>query len=168
MVTPLLTRTLRLEDVVFAGSPQRTRTAYSLLPSSAHLLIAVRTRTNSASSASASLYLLVEVFAQIMMLVGRFGKIAMYLPGQMAAALSNLNSEIMAVGLDHQRAGEVLALIPNTCPSVPSSAWQVIAFLRLAARIFLSRTVPPSGARPDPHGRIGSYPSPPRMETERA
>jgi ABC-type transport system involved in multi-copper enzyme maturation permease subunit len=149
VVTPLITGTLRLEDVVFGEVALSVlRTAYSLLPFMAlTCLIAVRTRNMAASIGIGIGYtiLVEEVFAQIMMLVGGLpAKVAMYLPGQMAAALSNLNSEIMAVtaSITSEAGEEMLALIPQYVPlevAVVGVAVYTVLFLGLAARMFLKQ-----------------------------
>ena len=147
-VTPLITGTLRVEDVVFGEVLLSVlRTAYSLLPFMAlTCLIAVRTRSMAASIGIGVGYTLLveEVFAQIMMLVGGVpARLAMYLPGQMAAALSNMNSEIMAFTATVTQGGEeMLAMMPQYVPlevAVVGVAIYTLLFLGLAARMFLKQ-----------------------------
>ena len=147
-VTPLITGTLRVEDVVFGEVLLSVlRTAYSLLPFMAlTCLIAVRTRSMAASIGIGVGYTLLveEVFAQIMMLVGGVpARLAMYLPGQMAAALSNMNSEIMAFTATVTQGGEeMLAMMPQYVSlevAVVGVAIYTLLFLGLAARMFLKQ-----------------------------
>ncbi len=119
------------------------RTAYSLLPYMAlTLAIAIRTRNMAASIGIGVGYSLLveEILAQLLVLVGGVpGRIAMYLPGQMAAALNNLNAQVASLTAGIEGAEQAMALMPTyLAPNVAmiGIAVYTVAFTAIAVLLF--------------------------------